>query len=577
MAQPSSGLTYAQLTDEANRPEPTPEGEALSGTRMFEVSDLDMAEALVWVGRWAKGAESVSVRFSLPGNKTNFRESDVQQSLHAAMRRKHLPESLIDSVLPNADHNTGPWTQTMAAAAASELADDGWFTVFSADEGTQPVDFEVFVLDHTGKSHNYTRRDGVSHAELLEVRREQDKRKVVLFLTWPPEFKLYTPKKLEQAREATKGKVQAMLEDHAEHVSFGDCKDNQGHLLPKILIFVRHSEASSMAKLASALPQMRYIDVGLEVMVKTSLNRADLARLGIKACCYTPACVRGHPVPAKNGRPERPAPQCDAGQRAHATRMCYAARPARPVHTSNADRHARADKRAGEEQRANAARDAIEKAFRPPQECRAHEAGRCTKGDQCYESHNVPDSLIMCCSMLKFGQKHYKLKYSTCTSIRVGKECPYSHEPLEEQTEEEMADLLDASALEEANEAAEIALAEEAEQQSAAAAAAAAAATAAAGAAVAAAAAAAAVATAAAAAAVAAASAGVANPGEAAPLASPANGPPVDQAMPAPQHQPVDQALLASQHQANAAIEYYKSAQPGAEAEEQEMLDDAGL
>ena len=76
-------------------------------------------------------------------------------------------------------------------------------------------------------------------------------------------------------------------------------------------------------------------------------------------------------------------------------------------------------------------------------------------------------------------------------------------------------------------------------------------------------------------AAVAAASAGVANPGEAAPPASPANGPPVNQAMPAPQHQPVDQALLASQHQANAAIEYYKSAQPG--AEEQEMLDDAGL
>ena len=99
MTQPRSGLTYEQLTDEANRPEPTPEGEALSGTRMFEIDDLDMAEALVWVGRWAKGAEAVSVRFSLPGNKTNFRESDVQQSLHAAMRRKHLPESFIDSVL----------------------------------------------------------------------------------------------------------------------------------------------------------------------------------------------------------------------------------------------------------------------------------------------------------------------------------------------------------------------------------------------------------------------------------------------------------------------------------------------
>ena len=84
-------------------------------------------------------------------------------------------------------------------------------------------------------------------------------------------------------------------------------------------------------------------------------------------------------------------------------------------------------------------------------------------------------------------------------------------------------------------------------------------------------------ATAAAAAAVAAASAGVANPGEAAPPASPANGPPVNQAMPAPQHQPVDQALLASQRQANEAIAYYEPAQPGAETEEQEMLDEAGL
>ena len=259
--------------------------------------------------------------------------------------------------------------------------------------------------------------------------------------------------------------------------------------------------------------------------------------------------------------------------------MCYAARPARPARTDYADRHARADKRAGEEQRANAARDAIEKAFRPPQECRAHEAGRCAKGDQCYESHNVPDSLIMCCSMLKPGQRHYKLRYATCTSIRVGKECPYSHEPPKEQTEEENAeaDLFDANMFEEASEAAEIAQAEEAEKRSAAATATAATATAAAGAAVAAAAAAAAVATAAAAAAVAATSAGVANPGEAAPPASPANGPPVNQAMPAPQHQPVDQALLASQHQANAAIEYYKSAQPGAETEEQEMLDEAGL
>ena len=51
------------------------------------------------------------------------------------------------------------------------------------------------------------------------------------------------------------------------------------------------------------------------------------------------------------------------------------------------------DKRADQEMRAYAARDTVEKAFRPPHECRAHEAGRCNKGDQCFEYHNVPYSL----------------------------------------------------------------------------------------------------------------------------------------------------------------------------------------
>ena len=37
---------------------------------------------------WAKGAEAVIVKITLQGNKTRFRESDVQQSLHAAMRRQ---------------------------------------------------------------------------------------------------------------------------------------------------------------------------------------------------------------------------------------------------------------------------------------------------------------------------------------------------------------------------------------------------------------------------------------------------------------------------------------------------------
>ena len=48
------------------------------------------------------------------------------------------------------------------------------------------------------------------------------------------------------------------------------------------------------------------------------------------------------------------------------------------------------DKEQHQEMQLAAARHTVEKAFRPPQECRAHEAGRCYKGDQCVESHNVP-------------------------------------------------------------------------------------------------------------------------------------------------------------------------------------------
>ena len=93
--------------------------------------------------------------------------------------------------MPNAEGMTGPWQQTMAAAAAVELANDGWMTIFSTEEDVMPVDFEIFVLDHTGQSHNYSRPDGKSHEQLMELQKEQDSRKIVLHLTWPPQFKIF--------------------------------------------------------------------------------------------------------------------------------------------------------------------------------------------------------------------------------------------------------------------------------------------------------------------------------------------------------------------------------------------------
>ena len=121
-------------------------------------------------------------------------------------------------------------------SASSKLALDGWMTVFSSDEDVRPVDFGIFVLDHTGQSHTYARPDGMSHEQLLEVRREQDTRKVVMFMTWPHGFKLLLPEKLRQAKGATKEKVQTLLHGHAEHVSFGECKDDQGNTMHKTLM-----------------------------------------------------------------------------------------------------------------------------------------------------------------------------------------------------------------------------------------------------------------------------------------------------------------------------------------------------
>ena len=35
----------------------------------------------------------------------------------------------------------------------------------------------------------------------------------------------------------------------------------------------------------------------------------------------------------------------------------------------------------------------------------------------CTESHNVPDMQILCCSVLKMGQKYFSPKFRTCTSM----------------------------------------------------------------------------------------------------------------------------------------------------------------
>ena len=139
-------------------------------------------------------------------------------------------------------------------------ADDGWVTIFSTEEDVEPVDFEVLVLDHTGQSHNYARSDGKTQEQLMELRKEQDTRKIVMYLTWPPQFKTFQPDELKQAKDLTMAKLKTLFGSHAEDVAFAVCKDDQGN---EILVFARHPPASSMAEFARAFPSLRYIDIGL--------------------------------------------------------------------------------------------------------------------------------------------------------------------------------------------------------------------------------------------------------------------------------------------------------------------------
>ena len=94
----------------------------------------------------------MNVRFSKPGNNdVPFLVSDVQQSLHAAMRRKNVPCEYVEKTMPTSGSLTGPWEQTMAATAALELVKDMYMTLYSANDEGKTIEVEVTVLDQTGQ------------------------------------------------------------------------------------------------------------------------------------------------------------------------------------------------------------------------------------------------------------------------------------------------------------------------------------------------------------------------------------------------------------------------------------------
>ena len=79
----------------------------------------------------------------------------------------------------------------MAAAAALELVNDVFITLYSADDEVQAIEVEVSVLDQTGKALVYVRPDGVTREQIMAQRAEQDTRRVVMHIVWPGEFKGY--------------------------------------------------------------------------------------------------------------------------------------------------------------------------------------------------------------------------------------------------------------------------------------------------------------------------------------------------------------------------------------------------
>ena len=416
------------LEDESVMPEATREGESLSGTRMFEMGDLELANKIIYCGRWAKGAEAVIVLFSCPGNKTKFDGSDVQQSIHATLNRKQIPETLVDSTMPNAPRGpTGPWQQTMAASAAVELAEDGAMTLYSATDGIEPIEVTVTVLDHTGQAYRSARSDGRTPEEIAASRAEEATRRLCMYMAWPSSFKGLLDADRESAENAAYAKVKYALRE-AESVDFVECKDRQGNTLPKVIVFARHPASVTPEQFAKCLPPIKYIDIGMHILIKTTITRDWATKLDIKPCCYGPVCVEGVPTPAKGSYPARDAPQCGAAQTAYANRKCLTAARASQGNKGNNW----LEKAKEQEMQLEVAKDSIKKAFKPSQECRAHEAGRCMKGEMCQEAHNLLDEDILCCSVLTPKMRFYNARFKTCPAIRAGKDCPYSHAMQEE-------------------------------------------------------------------------------------------------------------------------------------------------
>ena len=177
-----------------------------------------------------------------------------------------------------------------------------------------------------------------------------------MYMPWPGALKGLLQDHRESAENAAYAKVKYALRE-AEHVAFVECKDKQGNILPKVIIFARHPASIDPKEFAKYLPPLKYIDIGMSMLIKTSLTKDWQVKMGIKPCCYAPVCVEGVPTPAKGSWPARGAPQCGAAQTAIANRKCLTS--VKAPQGSNW-----LEKAKEQEMHLEVAKDAIAKAFR---------------------------------------------------------------------------------------------------------------------------------------------------------------------------------------------------------------------
>ena len=81
----------------------------------------------------------------------------------------------MDATLPSGK-NTGPWPQSLSAAAAEKLLNGGDITIMSLKEEVSPIEVEVKLLDPRGNVY----RGEHSDVDCARMQEDREKRSVAV-------------------------------------------------------------------------------------------------------------------------------------------------------------------------------------------------------------------------------------------------------------------------------------------------------------------------------------------------------------------------------------------------------------